>query len=78
MHPNQLIGAPGYRYHTDIEKAIAQARFMAQVTGRHYGLVQKPRGNIAVRQHRPDSTLKFMWSTRNEQDKEIYQHYTQW
>ena len=33
-------------------------------TGRNYGLVQTAGDEIAIRAHRPDSKLKFMWSTR--------------
>lgn len=66
MHPNQLKGAPGYRRHTSIHTAISTALAKQQATGRHYGLVQTAGDEIAIRVHRPDSNLKFMWSTRYE------------
>lgn len=64
LHPNQLKGAPGYRRYTSIPAAIKAARVRYQSTGRHYGIVQTADGEMAVRVHRPDSTFRFMWSTR--------------
>lgn len=64
LHANQLKGAPGYRRYSSIPAAIKAAQAWQQSTGRHYGLVQTAGDEIAIRAHRPDSNLIFMWSTR--------------
>ena len=64
LHPNQLKGAPGYRHYSSIEAAMNAAIAWRNSTGRNYGLVQIGGDEIAIRAHRPDSNLKFMWSTR--------------